>query len=238
MTNGWEESAQAWIASMGQKGDWSREYVLDPAMTKRLEGRTFALALDVGCGEGRFCRILQRHGIDTIGVEPTPSLLDAARQRDPSGDYRPGVAEKLEFDDASFDLVVTYLTLIDIEDFRTAINEMTRVLRPGGTLLMANLTSFFSAGSTQGSIRDETGRFLHYPVDHYLEESGEWFEWDDIRIKNWHRPLTAYMRAFLECGLRLTYFDEPEPTSVDHERSADYRRAPWFLVMEWQRPPE
>ena len=46
---------------------------------------------------------------------------------------------------ASFDLVVSYLTLVDIADFRTAIGEMTRVLKPGGALLIANLTGFTSA---------------------------------------------------------------------------------------------
>ena len=67
------------------------------------------------------------------GIDPTQSLLEVARKRDPSGDYRPGRAEQLDFDDASFDLVVSYVTLVDIADFRTAIREMARVLRPGGS---------------------------------------------------------------------------------------------------------
>ena len=49
------------------------------------------------------------------------------------------------FADASFDLVVSYITLVDIPDFRAAIREMARVLRPGGALLMANLTGYISA---------------------------------------------------------------------------------------------
>jgi hypothetical protein len=36
---------------MGERGDWSREYVLDAAMLARIEGRTYRSALDVGCGE-------------------------------------------------------------------------------------------------------------------------------------------------------------------------------------------
>jgi SAM-dependent methyltransferase len=170
------------------------------------------------------------------GIDPTPRLVEAARWRDPSGDYRLGRAERLEFEPASFDLVVSYLTLVDIADFRMAISEMARVLKPGGSLLIANLTGFTSACAAQGWVRDEAGRRLHFPVDQYLDEFSFWFEWAGIRIENWHRPLAAYMAALLESGLHLTFFSEPEPVSGEASRREDYRRAPWFVVMEWRRP--
>ena len=169
MSDGWNESAQAWIASMGERGDWSREHVLDAAMLGRIEKRAYSAALDVGCGEGRFCRLLRQRGIETIGIDPTLALLEEARRRDPGGQYLPGRAEKLQFADSRFDLVVSCLSLIDIPDFRAAIREMTRVLQPGGTLLIANLTSFTTARAAQGWVRDADGRRLHYPVDRYLD---------------------------------------------------------------------
>jgi SAM-dependent methyltransferase len=236
MGTGWEQSAQAWIASMGERGDWSREHVLDPAMLARVKARNFRRALDVGCGEGRFCRMLQAGGIRTTGIDPTRELLDQARRRDPAGDYRLASAEALPFDAASFDLVVSYLTLIDIADFRTAIGEMSRVLEPGGSLLIANLTGFTTACAEQGWIKDQDGRRLHYPVDRYLEELSAWLDWDGIRVVNWHRPLSAYMTALLDNGLQLAFFAEPEPASGDPARQAVYRRVPWFLVMEWRCP--
>ena len=155
--SGWDQSAQAWIASLGERGDWSREHVLDPVMLGRLAGRPFEHALDVGCGEGRFCRMLKDAGIATIGIDPTKALIEEARRRDPDGDYWLGRAEALPFEAARFDLVVSYLTLIDIADFRVAIREMARVLKPGGTLLIANLTSFFSACCLQGWVKDAAG---------------------------------------------------------------------------------
>src|SRR5882757_603331 len=113
MDNGWDRAAQAWIDAMGERGDWAREHVLDPAMLDRVAAGRFERALDVGCGEGRFCRMLKATGVAVTGIDPTPKLLDAARQRDPSGDYRLGRAEQLGFEAASFDLVVSYLTLVD-----------------------------------------------------------------------------------------------------------------------------
>src|SRR5689334_14127036 len=132
MSNGWDVSARSWIESIGDRGDWGREHVLDPVMLARVAAGRYQRALDVGCGEGRFCRMLKSAGVTATGIDPTVQLLDVARQRDPAGDYRIGVAERLEFDSGSFDLVVSYVTLVDIVDFRTAIREMARVLTSGG----------------------------------------------------------------------------------------------------------
>ncbi|SDS39217.1 class I SAM-dependent methyltransferase [Bradyrhizobium canariense] len=235
MNNGWDHSAQAWLDSMGERGDWAREHVLDPVMLSRVAAGRFRTALDVGCGEGRFCRMLKGAGVTATGIDPTRPLLETAKRRDPTSDYRPGGAERLEFETASFDLVVSYLTLVDIADFRTAIGEMTRVLKPGGSLLIANLTGFTSACAAQGWVKDEDGRHLYFPVDCYLDEFPFWLEWAGIRIENWHRPLAAYMTALLESGLNLTFFSEPEPVSGEGTRRDDFRRVPWFVVMEWQR---
>ena len=148
---------------MGDRGDWGREHVLDPVMLARVAAGRYQRALDVGCGEGRFCRLLKSAGVSATGIDPTLQLLEVARQRDPAGDYRTGVAERLEFESESFDLVVSYVTLVDIVDFRTAIREMARVLQPGGRLLVANLTGFTSACATRGWVRDEEGCRLHFP---------------------------------------------------------------------------
>jgi SAM-dependent methyltransferase len=123
MTNGWDESAAAWIADMGTRGDYGREFVLDQPMIGRVKGRGFQRALDVGCGEGRFCRMLKELGVTAIGIDPTKVLVQHANQQDPEGEYRLGIAEALEFADRSFDLVVSYLTLIDIPDVGAAIAE-------------------------------------------------------------------------------------------------------------------
>ena len=214
MHNGWDDSASAWIEEVADNGDYGREFVLDAPMMERVRAHDIRTALDVGCGEGRFCRMLQTLGISTVGVDPTDSLLRQAKQRDPNGDYRIGRAERLEFLDASFDLVVSYLTLIDITDMRAAIAEMARVLRPGGTLLIANLTSFSTAAVNGGWTTDASGE-PRYCIDQYLTERAQWEQWRGMRVLNWHRPLSVYLSALLAEGLILRYFDEPAPAGGD-----------------------
>lgn len=237
MRDGWEESAAAWIASQGERGDYGREFVLDEPMLARVRAQAFRSALDVGCGEGRFCRRLRAAGLATIGVDPTPALLEQARKRDPDGDYRFGRAEALDFPDASFDLVVSYLSLVDVPDLSAGIAEMVRVLQPGGTLLIANLNGFVSASIAEGGgwMNDQRGGEV-FGIDHYLDEQPKWFEWRGIRICNWHRPLSTYVALLLSHGLQLTYFDEPAPAGGDPATAERFRRVPHFLIMEWRKP--
>jgi SAM-dependent methyltransferase len=234
--NGWDQSAAAWIADMGGDGDRGRRFVLDRALTDRLAGRSFKTMLDVGCGEGRLCRLFQPLGLSTTGLDPTRALLAHARACDPAGRYIEASAEAMPLPDEAFDLVVSCLSLIDIADFRAAIREMARVLQPGGTILVANLTAMNTAGAGLRWRRDIFGAKTHYALDNYMTERADWEEWRGIRIQNWHRPLSAYMQAFLGEGLILAHFDEPLPHDGDRQWRADYARMPWFVVMEWRKP--
>lgn len=232
-TNGWDASAEAWVASLGEEGDWARRLVLDAPMMARVRASGARRALDVGCGEGRFCRLMAAEGIATTGVDPVAALLGRARARHPEGDYREGVAEALPVPDGAFDLAVSYITLVDVPDLARAVAEVARALAPGGRFLLANLTSFKSAEAAHG------GGFAAEPpvvVDGYLGEREVWLEWEGVRVRNWHRPLSTYMRLLLEAGLRLVHFDEPPMRSRDAAAAARYDRAPWFHVMEWQKP--
>ena len=235
MDNGWEESAQAWIATVGPEGDFARRFVLDRPMLERVALSGAKSALDVGCGEGRFCRMLAAAGIETTGIDPAASLIRRAGELHPGGDYRVAGAEALPFEDGRFDLVVSYLSLIDMPDVTRAIAEMNRVLRPGGHLLIANLTSFWSASNPTGW-RSEPDGTLRFAIDNYMDERSDWIGWGDLRVLNWHRPLSTYISLLLGAGLQLRFFDEPLPHGGDAEQLKSFRRVPAFLVMDWEKP--
>jgi len=138
----------------------------------------------------------------------------------------------VDVEDASFDLTVSYLSLIDIEDFRSAIKEMTRVTKPGGTILIANLLGHFTAGKWE---RGEMGAGRRFIMDNYSEERASREQWQGIDILNWHRPMSAYFEAFLANGLILKHFAEPTPPFSNNPKNDRYIRVPGFVVMEWEK---
>ena len=231
--NGWFAAAPAWVEGMGDEGDAARAIVLDPVMLTLAGDVSGKRVLDLGCGEGRFCRMLTARDAATVGLDLIRDMVVAARERDPgSGLYVQGSGDVLPFGEAAFDLVVSYLTLIDITDFRSAIEESARVLRPGGHLLVANLSAFITA--SDGWERDTDGRRLYKRVDRYLETHGVVLEGNGMRFLNWHRPLDAYMEAFLNAGLILRRFLEPTPADQslrDDPRFEGDFRVPDFVVM-------
>lgn len=232
----WDRSASAWIA-FTERGDFNRTVLLDPLLL-RLAGNVGGLDVcDVGCGEGRFSRMLAERGARITGIEPTRSLLEEARRRHPEGRYLESGAENMPLPSDAFDLVVSYLVLIDIEDYRAAVREMARIVRPGGRVLVANMNSFCTTRPYPW-VRDEEGNPVHVAVDDYFRERGDVVSWAGIEIVNYHRPLESYMQAFLDEGLRLTDFAEPKPTMdqlAGYPTKMDALRVPLFLVTQWRK---
>jgi ubiquinone/menaquinone biosynthesis C-methylase UbiE len=231
----WENSADGWLEAIDGV-DVNREFLLDAVMLDHCGDVSGREALDIGCGEGRFCRMLAARGARTVGVEPTEGLRSAAMLRHPEGEYVDGFAERLPFVDNRFDLVVNYLVLIDVTDFRASIEEMARVLRPGGRAVVANLLPFATMGRW---VRDDQRRPLHRTVDNYFEERCERYAWGRIEIVNWHRPLESYMQAFISSGLNLKEYREPCPTPdavALHPSMSNETRVPLFHTMVWEKP--
>lgn len=61
--------------------------------------------MDVGCGEGRFSRMLASLGAAVTGFDPCAAFVETAARRDPSGNYLVASAEDLPFLSSHFDLV-------------------------------------------------------------------------------------------------------------------------------------
>jgi SAM-dependent methyltransferase len=100
-----------------------------------------AVALDVGCGEGRFTRMMAKAGARVTGIEPGPQQIRRAlAQSNVAGEsYREGGAEALDAADGSVDLVVFFNSLhhVPVSGMSKAIAESARVLKSGGHLYIA-----------------------------------------------------------------------------------------------------
>jgi len=101
--------------------------------------------LEVGCGPGRLSiRLARQHGVDVTGLDLDPAMIERAsanaeRAMRP-GDQRPtfvvGDAASLPFPDATFDVVVSTLSMHHWADPQAGLAEIGRVLRPRGKALI------------------------------------------------------------------------------------------------------
>ena len=232
---GWAASAQDWIDVQGDAGDFGRVHVLDAPMLVLVGQSAPQRVIDVGCGEGRFCRMLATRGIATKGIDPTAALIDRARALHSDGNYEVAAAETMAVVAGGFDMAVCYLSLIDMPDLDAALDRIVAAIRPGGDLLIANLTAFNTAAVHQGWVNPLLGE-PHFPIDHYLEERPVAVAWRGIEIWNHHRPLKTYMQALIGRGLVLTHFDEPPATGGPADKRERYNRVPNFRIMCWRKP--
>jgi ubiquinone/menaquinone biosynthesis C-methylase UbiE len=97
--------------------------------------------LDVGCGTGRWLRRYVQRDARPMGLDATRDMLRRAADKGTACPMVNSPAQSLPFCDGSFDLVsaITVIQHIPPADQRDAIKEMTRVLRPGGHLLLLDL---------------------------------------------------------------------------------------------------
>lgn len=96
--------------------------------------------LEIGCGNGADGVMFAQAGADYTGVDLTEAAVAATRKHfavlNLPGDFRLANAERLDFPDASFDVVYSYGVLHHTPDPARAIREVHRVLRPGGRALV------------------------------------------------------------------------------------------------------
>ncbi|HLP38473.1 class I SAM-dependent methyltransferase [Lacibacter sp.] len=94
------------------------------------------LLLDAGCGSGMFTAMAAKEGAEVIGIDAAPGLLEVARQRNPKSNFLEEDLEALPFEDNSFDVVAAFNSLQYAGSFERALAEATRVLKPGGRMVI------------------------------------------------------------------------------------------------------
>jgi ubiquinone/menaquinone biosynthesis C-methylase UbiE len=98
-------------------------------------------ALDVGCGTGIYTAWLVESGLEVSGLDRDPEMLAAARGKAPVAQLVEGDATALPFAGGEFDLAVavTLFCFLDASERRAAAQELVRVVRPGGRVVVGEL---------------------------------------------------------------------------------------------------
>ena len=234
---GWEAEARQWVQwarTPGHDSYWRfhRDQFL------RLLPSPGRQTLDIGCGEGRLTRDLKELGHRVVAIDSSRSMVEAAREFDPSTDVRLADATALPLDDACADLVIAFMSLQDIGDLPAAVREAARVLQPGGRFCLAIVHPINSAGSFEQASVD--GRFIIQGDYLGAFQYADAVERDGLAMTfhSEHRPLEAYFLALEKAGFLVEALREPAlpEHAIVSSASRRWQRIPYFLHLRALRP--
>jgi SAM-dependent methyltransferase len=152
---------------------WFRGFrrFVEPLIARAIAGRSHASILDCGCGTGHNLAMLRRYG-RAVGIDITWSGLAYARGH---GEHRVvrASATHLPFPASQFDLVTSFDVLYAFDDVmeRDALNEMYRVLRPGGQSII-NVAALKMLKGNHSVLGGEVRRYQRRELQEHLERAG------------------------------------------------------------------
>jgi len=235
----WDDNADAWARGVRDGADVYRDHYNNPAFFSLLGEVRGAHVLDAGCGEGTNTRRVAELGARVVGLDVSERLIAYARNAEterPLGiEYVVGsMTDLVGLEDASFDLVVSTMALMDTPDFASAMRAFARVLKPSGRLVFSITHPCFTnaiAGWDDDVLRIagyagvdaviETWRFRAGPTDAA-----------PFRIAYFPRTLSEIVRAMVAAGFGLTALEEPLASDEACERFPSMRKhrsIPHFL---------
>jgi SAM-dependent methyltransferase len=225
-----------WARTPGHDAYWHYREAFFHAIVPAPGRRT----LEVGCGEGRVARDLTARGHRVVGVDTSPTLVAHAAAADPHGRYLVADAAALPFKDGSFDLVVAYNSLMDVDDMPAAVVEADRVLQPGRPLCVCVTHPTADAGRFAGDEPDAPFTIPGAYLGRHRFEA-DTFERDGLEITfaGWCYALEEYAAALEAAGLLIERLREPAASAaaVAHRPSLRrWQRLPAFLHLRAVKP--
>jgi 2-polyprenyl-3-methyl-5-hydroxy-6-metoxy-1,4-benzoquinol methylase len=245
----WEAIADGWAERVRTKTDWARPVLLDKPHLEIVGDVAGKRVLDAGCGEGRFARMLAERGANVLGIDLSEKMIGHAvaieGEQGQGIDYRVGdMCDLAAFADGEFDLTVAYLSIIDVEDYETALVEISRVLKARGQFVFSLVHPCFSP-PVWGWEPRKPGTIPLRDHDRLFRKVDQYFPATEIRFRMWptapaetinyHRPVSEYAHACRKVGLAIRDIIEPTPDEQLAEQF-DYLkgefRAPTFMIFD------
>ncbi|WP_412539725.1 class I SAM-dependent methyltransferase [Longispora sp. K20-0274] len=191
---------------------WYDEYVTDsPYMAMvdgvlaELLGRGHGTVLEIGCGTGAHAAALRSTGRTPVGVDISAGQLSFAAGKLPVARADAG---RLPVASGSLDAVASVLIHTDVPDYRAAVREAARVLRPGGVLAHVGVhpcfTGAFSDRSDPDRVIITSELYGHTGVSFHAWTS----EGVRARVGARHLPVSDLVNAFLDAGLTVDRLTE------------------------------
>jgi SAM-dependent methyltransferase len=197
----WNKNAAPWVTAVRGGEIESRTLVTNRAIVDAVRSRVPSSGIDIGCGEGWLVRALD--GVDLIGLDVVPGLVEAARQAG-GGDFRTMSYEEIAQGrlDMALDVAVCNFSLLGEESVAGIFRAAPSFLRPGGALIVQTMHPVVACG--EAPYRDGW-------------REGSWTGFNDgfTDPPPWYfRTLGSWIKLYADHGLQLLEVREPlHPTT-------------------------
>jgi SAM-dependent methyltransferase len=182
------EGYAAWSSSYDEPGNGCFE-LDEPVIAEILRRLRPGHATDVACGTGRLLALLERYGHRVIGVDLSPDMLRVAQQKSPDVPLVQGDVHALPLVSGSQNLVLCTLALSHVPDLRPVFAEFSRVLAPGGHLIVSDIRGFLDTIRPPMLWQKHDGNFGYLP--------------------QWVHRTSDYLNAALAAGFHVRRCEEP-----------------------------
>lgn len=211
-----------------------------PAVLNLLGSLRGRRLIDIGCGPGVYSVEFGKRGAIVVGLDISRKMLEKAKSSAEVTNAKLALhkadAHFLPFVDGSFDIAVLILTILNAR----MVQEVARVLKPGGLLLFSDTHPLIESKGKWESDSIGAGRIIE---DYFSQDKREWQieprSGQNITLKYRARTIEQCVNMFAETGFKILRIAEPKPKRnvkkgdlLHYDRCS---RVPYFIVYLAQK---
>jgi 2-polyprenyl-3-methyl-5-hydroxy-6-metoxy-1,4-benzoquinol methylase len=219
IVDSWHKNAAPWTVAVRNLQIESRQLITDQAIVEAILSRSPQSVLDLGCGEGWLSRSLTARGIQSIGTDAIPALIEQAQELG-GGNFRTISYEEIAAGQLqiSVDAIVCNFSLFGKESVEQLFQKIPSLLRPAGSLIVQTLHPLVAGGDQPEQ-------------DGWRAGSWQGFNADFIEPAPWYfRSLDSWLQLFKKNKLQLIEMREPRHPRTQQPASIIFVAEPQTTV--------
>lgn len=231
----WDLNAEARHAQIVSKIDVSYHKILIPTLLQLMGNIKHLNVLDVGCGSGIFASEMSKSGARVIGIDPSSEMIRIANTEYGKIEnvkfYCNSIHEFAKFTDKNFDVVISNMSLITIQNLDDTIKSISTLLKQKGKFVF-NITHPCFWNQYR---KYEPNELFEYKKEH--PQKGKFVISNDQNAlpsptTHFHRPLERYFQSLKNAGFTIEDIIEPYPNEEDMKRYSKPWEVPRFLSIK------
>lgn len=210
----YDRIAKQFYEYIESEGNFWNEMYEKPATIETLKslGLQNKKILDLGCGSGRYTKILINLGAKVWGTDPSEKLIKLAKAKIRGVEFAKGSGENLPYPSSFFDMVFAGLVVDYFKDPYLSFAEINRVLKEDGIFLFSAHVPYTALTKTVKHYQRPTFTFQEY-----FKEGAKSRNWGITKMPYYHHTFQTIINALLNNNFTISgYYDmKPIPKSQD-----------------------